>query len=85
MTLATLSDNYALRIAVQSFNQTQSDYLVRLLDYSVYNTTDDNTSGLTRLHTEILAGQVPDIIDLTGLPVERYVANGLLGYVSLSG
>lgn len=71
-----LDDN--LRRAALDFNKKNSDYRVTIVDYSQYNTEDDYEAGLTKLTTEILGGQVPDILMTGNLPIDRYMARGLL-------
>ena len=87
LTLATQSINYNIRSQIVKFNRSSPDYRIEVLDYSEYNTEDDNTAGLTKLNTEILAGNVPDILDLTGLSVGQLGARGLLAdlYPFLNG
>ena len=43
-----------------------------------YNVPDDYMAGVTKLSMEIITGNIPDILDITFLPVEQYVAMGLL-------
>ena len=52
-------------------------------DYSEYNNYDsdneaDYTAGLTKLQTEIGAGNLPDLLDLNGLPMDQLAARGYL-------
>ena len=55
------------------------EYRVDLIDYSEYNTEDDYNAGLTKLNTEIMAGNMPDILALdTQTPYRQYAAKGLL-------
>lgn len=63
---------------ITKFNRASSDVRIEVLDYSIYNTSADDTAGLMRLQTEILAGQSPDIIDLNSMPLDRLAARGLL-------
>jgi len=49
-----------------------------VVDYSTFNTNDNHTEGLTKLYTELISGRIPDILDMTNLPVEIYAARGLL-------
>lgn len=66
-----------MQTAITGFNRTSDKYRINVTDYSQYN-TDDDEAGLTKLNTEIIAGNVPDIIDLTGLSAEKYINLGLL-------
>lgn len=78
ITLATQFLNYNLRDVIIQYNRSNPNYRIEVNDYSVYNTEEDWEAGLTKLNTEILAGNVPDIIDLNGLPYERLAAKGIL-------
>ena len=78
LTLATQYLGYEARSAIIKFNRNNPTYRIELKDYSEYNTEEDYSAGLTKLTTEILAGNVPDIIDLGGLPLEQFAGKGLL-------
>ena len=87
LTLATQSLDYNIRSQIVKFNRTSPDYRIEVLDYSEYNTEADSTAGVTKLNTEILAGNVPDILDLAGLNADQLGARGLLAdlYPLLNG
>jgi len=78
LTLATQYLFWDARSAIIDFNRSNSEYRIELLDYSEYNTDEDYSAGLTKLTTEILAGNVPDIIDLNGMPLSQFASKGLL-------
>lgn len=79
LTLATVWLDYDLRSTIIEFNKTNPDYRIEVADYSEYNTEENYNAGLTKLNTEIISGNVPDIICNSGnLPVQQYVAKGLL-------
>ncbi|MGM9607358.1 MAG: hypothetical protein ACI3XJ_07625 [Oscillospiraceae bacterium] len=78
LTYATMYLSYDMRERIIDFNKSQSDYRIEIRDYSEFNTADDYNAGLTKLNTEIIAGQVPDILDTNGLPIRQYGAKGLL-------
>ena len=78
LTFACMWINYDLRSRIIDFNKTSDRYRIRVTDYSSFNTEDDYSAGMTKLATEIISGQVPDILDLNGLPVARYAARGIL-------
>ena len=60
------------------FNKNHTDYRINIKDYSMYDTIDDYTQGITRLNADIVAGDVPDIMVLnTNMPVESYAAKGI--------
>ena len=78
ITLATVWLNWDLRNAIINFNRTSQTYRIKVTDYSEFNTDDDWSIGLTRLTTDIIAGNIPDILDLDNMPFHQYVARGLL-------
>lgn len=78
ITLATQYLDYNLRDVIIRFNRSSDSCRIEVTDYSAFNTDEDSSAGLTKLNTEILAGNVPDIIDLNGLPYDRYAAKGIL-------
>ena len=47
-------------------------------DYSEYNTGTDPSAGRTRLQTELLAGNIPDLLDNADLPMGQYARRGYL-------
>lgn len=79
ITLATFYIDSELRSLVSDFNKSSSEYRIKVTDYSEYNTGDDYTAGITKLNTEITAGNVPDIIANGGsFPITQYAAKGIL-------
>lgn len=78
ITLAAQYIQWDMRSKVVKFNRHNDQYRIVVKDYSEFNTEDDYSAGLTKLTTELLAGNVPDIIDLSGLPYEQLAAKGLL-------
>jgi ABC-type glycerol-3-phosphate transport system substrate-binding protein len=77
LTLATFSPGQNLRSAILDFNRINSRYRIHVNDYAEFSTDDDWSAGLIRLSTEIIAGRVPDIIDVSNLPFKQYAARGL--------
>ena len=69
---------YDVRNAILEFNRNNTKYRIEVRDYSEYNTADDYNAGLTRLNTEIGAGDVPDILATDSMPIRQYGAKGLL-------
>ena len=78
LTLATLYLGYEYKNAIIDFNRKSDKYRIEVTDYSEYNTDDDYSAGLTKLTTEIMAGTVPDIIDLSEMPVTQLASKGIL-------
>ena len=78
LTLATQYLGYELRRAVIDFNRKSADTRIVVKDYSEYNTEDDYSAGTTKMTTEIIAGNAPDIIDLSGMPATQFASKGIL-------
>jgi len=78
LTLATMYLDYNLKKELLKFNKANPDYRIEITDYSEYNTEDDYTAGITKLNTEIISGNIPDLIDISQLPYKQYAAKGLL-------
>ncbi|MGN0152946.1 MAG: hypothetical protein ACI4A3_00735 [Lachnospiraceae bacterium] len=64
-------DDSIKRAAIE-FNKKSKDYKIELKDYS--NEEDPET----KMNADIIAGNVPDIIGLSSMPVEQYAAKGIL-------
>ena len=67
-----------LRRRVLDFNRSNSGVRIEVVDYSQYATEDDYSAGVTKLNTEIISGNVPDLFVADELPIEQYGAKGLL-------
>lgn len=78
LTYATQYLGYDERNRIIDFNKKSTKYRIEIKDYSEFNTTEDYQAGLTKLNTEIAAGNVPDIMNVSGLPLQQFGAKGLL-------
>ncbi len=79
LTMAVMYVDYNTQNAVINFNRSHDDVRIELIDYSEYNTEEDWSAGLTKLTTEIMAGNMPDIISVTEqIPYRQLAAKGLL-------
>ncbi len=79
LTLATLGMSSETRTKVLEFNRTSSQYRIEVRDYSEYNTAEDISAGLTKLNTEILAGNMPDLLEVSeDLPLRQYASRGMI-------
>ncbi|MBQ6842283.1 MAG: hypothetical protein IJO80_03565 [Firmicutes bacterium] len=81
--LAAYYLDYQLRNEIIQFNKTNSEYRIKVVDYSIYdNYTSDNeadwNAGLTRLNTELISGNIPDILATSSLPLDVYGSRGIL-------
>lgn len=78
LTLACMYMDWNLKSRIVAFNKASEDYRIVIKDYSQYATNDDYYAGVTKLNTEILSGQVPDLIYTPSMPVSQYAAQGIL-------
>jgi len=79
---ATFYMDYVLRDYIIDFNRSSETCRVEVTDYSEFYEYDENgnnlVDGLTVLQTEIMAGNVPDIIELGDLPYSQLASKGIL-------
>ncbi|MBD5150921.1 MAG: hypothetical protein HDT16_00090 [Oscillibacter sp.] len=75
---ATLYLTYDARGKIIDFNKKSEQYRIEVRDYSEYDTDYSGTASLQKLNTEILAGNVPDILDTTDLPIRTYGGKDIL-------
>ena len=78
LTYATMYLGYDVRSQIIEFNKTSDKYRIEVRDYSEFATAEDRSAGLTRLNTEIVAGNVPDMLETGSIPLRQYAAKGLL-------
>lgn len=83
LTLATVGLNWTLRGHIAQFNRTNQSYRVHVLDFFDSDISGEDGSanfqaGIKRLSTELISGNIPDILDVSNLPFNQYVARGLL-------
>ena len=78
LTLAVQYLDYYLQRAIIAFNRRSENARIEVKDYAEYNTDEDYTAGLTKLTTEIMAGNLPDLLALNSLPYDQLASKGLL-------
>ena len=79
LSMAVMYLDYHTQQAIIDFNRSNEKYRVDVRDYSEYNTEDDYSAGLTKLTTEIMAGNMPDILSVAeSIPYRQLAAKGLL-------
>lgn len=78
LTYATLQLDYRDRMRIINFNKKNDKYHIEIRDYSEFDTMGEPQAGLARLNTDILSGNVPDILGLENLPIRQYAQKGLL-------
>ena len=79
LTLAVIY-GYDIYDAVVEFNRHSDKVRIQVRDYSEYNDVEneDYDAGRTKLITEIMSGQMPDLLCLSQLPYRQLAAKGLL-------
>lgn len=77
LTYGTMELRREARADIIAFNKKHPECCIKVLDYSKYNTASDQSQGLSKLSTELLAGKI-DILDTAGLPVRQYGSSGIL-------
>ena len=76
-----INTDYKQRVI--EFNRSSEDYRIVLKEYDSYNSYDDYNAGSTQLNNDIITGGMPDILLAeSSLPVDNYVAKGLLADIS---
>ena len=67
-----------IKSAVVLFNETSKAYRIQITDYATFNQKEGDNTGFLKLSTELIAGNVPDILALSNLPYRQYAERGLL-------
>ena len=78
LTFATVGTDYDTLNAVIKFNRASDKYHIDIKDYYELTGSSSYTDAQTKLFTEIMAGTLPDIIDLSDMPYQQLAAKGLL-------
>lgn len=78
LTLATYDIDFGLKKDIEAFNESNSEYMIQLIDYADLDTYEDQNTGLNKLATDIISGNAPDIYDMSRFSVNQYAAKGLL-------
>lgn len=81
LTLGAYNPEVILLDYINTYNEKSTKYKINVLDYAAYDENNDG-QGLTRLRTDIISGNVPDIYDLSNLPAELYARRGILEYLT---
>lgn len=79
LTLAVMY-GYSIYDTVIDFNRSNDKVRIQVVDYSEFNDieNEDYDAGRTKLLTEIMSGQMPDLIAVGQLPYSQLAAKGLL-------
>ena len=78
LTLGVIYLEYQIQQKIIDFNRHSDTTRIVVKDYSEYNTEEDYTAGVTKLTTEIMAGNLPDLLCLDQLPYDQLASKGLL-------
>jgi len=81
LTMLSLQPEDSLLEAIALFNKSSDEYRVELTTVFPKNenvTPDDWDNAVTRLNAALIAGEVPDLLDLRSLPADAYSRRGLL-------
>ena len=80
LVLAASYVGYDIRNRAVEFNRSSQEYRIIVKDYSAYNTNEDYSAGMNQLDSDILTGNMPDIIELNDsrMDVNKYISKGLL-------
>lgn len=78
LTLATVAPDSEVLTQVRDFNRRSTGYHVELLDFSALLDPGSYEDVFTVWNTAILAGDTPDMIDLSNLPWHSFADRGLL-------
>lgn len=78
LTLATIYSNWDINNAVVEFNRTNTEYRIEVIDYS--EGSYDFEASLANLQNDIVAGNVPDIIDMSAgdIPWRNWVSKEII-------
>lgn len=74
--MATYSINPTLYSAIYEFNNSNDRYIIEIVDYSIYDEAGSVDAGLVRMNADIVAGNAPDIYDLTHFQSTQLAASG---------
>ena len=82
ITLGGYYISYDVRSEVIKFNKENSDFRITIQDYSQYDLAEDeyaDSTGLSKMNTDIVSGNVPDILVLSDyMPVNSYISKGMM-------
>ncbi len=77
--MAVMNIDYRMQEMLIKFNRKNDKYRIEVADYSEYNNDKDGwDAGMTKLNTEVLSGNVPDIFCLQGMNYRQLASKGIL-------
>ncbi len=78
LVLAGNDPDFEIRKRVVEYNRNSDEYRITIKSYNEFNTYDDYYAGFAKLDSDIITGDMPDILIMSGQSVDKYVAKGLL-------
>ena len=79
ITLGCIGLQYQTQDMIVKFNRSNDKYRIEVVDYSEYNNEENGyDAGLTKLNTEIMAGNIPDILDISSVNYVQLASKGLI-------
>lgn len=79
ITLGCIGLQYQTQDMIVKFNRSNDKYRIEVNDYSEYNNEENGyDAGLTKLNTEIMAGNVPDILDISSVNYVQLASKGII-------
>lgn len=78
LTLAAVSVDMRVSASVIDYNKKSDKIRITIKDYSVFNTDDDYMAGSNKLNTDIISGNVPDLLCVSDASsFQSFVSKGL--------
>ena len=78
LVLAGTDPDFAIRRRVVEYNRNSDEYRITIKSYSDFNTYENFYAGFEKLDGDIITGDMPDILIMSGQSVDKYVSKGLL-------
>lgn len=81
LTMSSIQPDESVMEAVAQFNKSSQKYRIELTQYfSSYDDVSDEDldNAIEKFNLDIISGNIPDIIDLSNMPIEIYAEKGIL-------
>ncbi len=78
LTIAAIYIDYNVRNQIIKFNKSNDEYKITINEYYQYNTENDYKNAYTIFNNDLIAGKIPDIIQLDReMPIDSYISKGI--------
>jgi ABC-type glycerol-3-phosphate transport system substrate-binding protein len=78
LTLGCYYLDYDVQTQIINFNKKNKKYRIAVVDYSKFDTDDNQDAGLQKMNTDIISGGAPDIILAnSNMPMESFMVKGI--------